>query len=39
MALAAKRGQISPRRLKGAALAMYESMSEEELRELARKEQ
>ena len=35
MALAAKRGEISPKELKGAAKQMYESMTEEELREFA----
>lgn len=35
MALAAKRGEILPRRLKGAALQMYKSMTERELREFA----
>lgn len=34
-ALAAKRGEVSPRSLKGAARDMAASMSEEELRELA----
>lgn len=36
MALAAKRGEISPRRLKGAALQMFRSMSEAELEKFAR---
>ncbi len=35
MALAAKRGSISPRRLKRAAKDMYESMDSEELEEFA----
>jgi hypothetical protein len=34
-ALAAKRGEISRSKLKGAARSMYESMTEEELDELA----
>lgn len=34
-ALAAKRGESSPRKLKGASSGMYESMSEEQLDELA----
>ena len=37
MALAAKRGEIPVSDLKGAAKDMYNSMSEEQLRELARK--
>lgn len=37
MALAAKRGQISPSRLKGSALSMFRSMSAEQLSELAHK--
>jgi len=37
MALAAKRGEISPRKLKGAAKQMYSSMSESQLRDFARK--
>jgi len=36
MALAAKRGEISPEELKGAARQMYESMTEEQLREFAK---
>lgn len=39
MALAAKRGEIPVSDLKGAARDMYNSMTEEELRELARKSQ
>ena len=35
MALAAKRGEISPRKLKGSALQMYKSMNEEELEDYA----
>ena len=35
MALAAKRGELSPSKLKGAARDMYESMSERQLREYA----
>lgn len=34
-ALAAKRGETSPRKLKGASKDMYRSMSERELEELA----
>jgi uncharacterized protein DUF3008 len=34
-ALAAKRGEISPSKLKGASRSMYESMSERELDEFA----
>lgn len=34
-ALAAKRGEISPRELKGASRSMYESMTEEQLEEFA----
>jgi len=34
-ALAAKRGAISPRELKGASRSMYESMTEEQLEEFA----
>ena len=34
-ALAAKRGEISPGKLKGASRSMYESMSEEQLDEFA----
>lgn len=34
-ALAAKRGEISPNELKGASKSMYESMSEEQLRDFA----
>lgn len=34
-ALAAKRGEIEQRELKGAARSMYESMTEEQLHELA----
>jgi hypothetical protein len=37
MALAAKRGDISPKELKGAAKQMYESMSEKQLRDFAKK--
>jgi hypothetical protein len=37
MALAAKRGNISPKELKGAAKQMYESMSEKQLRDFAKK--
>ena len=37
MALAAKRGQISPGRLKGAARKMFESMSPEQLSDFAKK--
>jgi len=36
MALAAKRGEISPKELKGAAKEMYKSMSEEQLRKYAK---
>jgi hypothetical protein len=36
MALAAKRGEIPKSRLKGAALEMYESMTEEQLRDFAK---
>ena len=39
MALAAKRGEIPVTDLEGAARDMYNSMTEEELRELARKPQ
>ncbi len=35
MALAAKRGEISPRELEGAAREMYETMSEEQLEHFA----
>jgi len=35
MALAAKRGKISPKKLKGSALQMYRSMSAEQLEEFA----
>jgi hypothetical protein len=35
-ALAAKRGKIPVSRLKGAALSMYKSMSERQLREFAK---
>ena len=34
-ALAAKRGETSPRKLKGASGEMYQSMSEKELRDMA----
>jgi 2-methylcitrate dehydratase PrpD len=34
-ALAAKRGEISPSKLKGASRSMYESMTEKELEEFA----
>ena len=37
MALAAKRGEISPRKLRGAAKQMYSSMSESQLRDFAKK--
>jgi hypothetical protein len=36
LALAAKRGEIPVSRLKGAALQMYKSMSERQLREFAK---
>jgi len=36
MALAAKRGEIAPSSLKGAAASMYASMTEAQLEELAR---
>ncbi|MFP4642700.1 MAG: DUF3008 family protein [Dehalococcoidia bacterium] len=36
-ALAAKRGRISPKELKGAANQMYKSMSEKQLRDFAKK--
>jgi hypothetical protein len=39
MALAAKRGEISPNELMGAAKQMYESMSEEQLRDFAKTEE
>lgn len=35
MALAAKRGEISPKKLKGAAKDMYNSMTEKELQDYA----
>ncbi len=35
-ALAAKRGKMSPSKLKGAAKSMYEGMSEEKLRHFAK---
>lgn len=38
MALAAKRGDVQVSDLQGAARDMYDSMSEEQLEELARKE-
>jgi hypothetical protein len=34
-ALAAKRGEVERRELKGAARAMYQSMTEDQLREMA----
>lgn len=34
-ALSAKRGETAPSELKGAARSMYDSMSEEQLREMA----
>lgn len=37
MALAAKRGEIKVSALKGAARDMYDSMSEKELKEFAKK--
>ncbi len=36
MALAAKRGELSPRILRGSAKEMYESMSEKQLRDYAK---
>lgn len=38
MALAAKRGEIEASELKGAAKSMYESMSENQLKEMAEEE-
>jgi len=35
LALAAKRGEVDPRKLKGAARDMYESMTEKQLRDYA----
>lgn len=35
LALAAKRGEVSPRTLRGAARQMHKSMSESQLREFA----
>lgn len=35
LALAAKRGRVSPRSLRGSARSMYESMTEAQLREFA----
>ncbi len=37
-ALAAKRGSVKPSSLRGAAYSMYESMSEKELSDFAKKE-
>lgn len=37
MALAAKRGKISPNKLRGPARQMYETMTEEQLAEYARR--
>ncbi len=36
MALAAKRGELSPRKLRGSAKEMYKSMSERQLRDYAK---
>ena len=36
MALAAKRGELSPRKLKGSAKEMYETMTIKQLREYAK---
>ena len=38
LALAAKRGHLSPQKLKGAARQMYESMTQKQLLEYARTE-
>ena len=35
IALAAKRGELDPRKLKGAALQMYQSMTERQLEDFA----
>lgn len=37
MALAAKRGEVSPGKLKGAAKDMYKSMTKKQLEDFARK--
>ena len=37
LALAAKRGKVSPRQLTGAALEMFKSMTEAQLEEFAKK--
>jgi hypothetical protein len=37
MALAAKRGEVDPKTLQGAAKQMYDSMSEDQLRDFAKK--